>query len=159
MWTGFNWFKVGITGGLLWTRQWNSGFHKRRWISWLSEWLLASQEGLYSVSYLVPWLGVVLHYIITSNYISEGKGKVAPVLSTEHHPMKAYWGSGDIAPPILDLDTRWRWVVRFTPRPIYLRESVTDTHWIGGWVGPTAVLVRRKIPSLYRDSNSRSFSP
>jgi hypothetical protein len=28
-------------------------------------------------------------------------------------------GSGDIAPPILDLGNRWRWVVSFTPRPLY----------------------------------------
>jgi hypothetical protein len=38
---------------------------------------------------------------------------------TEHHVMKEYWGSGGIAPRILDLGTRWRWVVRFTPRPLY----------------------------------------
>jgi len=30
-------------------------------------------------------------------------------------------GSGDIAPRILNLGTRWRWVVSFTPRPLYLR--------------------------------------
>jgi hypothetical protein len=31
-----------------------------------------------------------------------GKDKVAPVLFlTEHHAMKAYWGSGGIAPHIL----------------------------------------------------------
>jgi len=29
------------------------------------------------------------------------KSKVIPVLSTEHHAMKAYWGSGGIAPRIL----------------------------------------------------------
>jgi hypothetical protein len=33
--------------------------------------------------------------------------------------MKTYWGSEDIAPRILNLDTRWRWVVSFTPRPFY----------------------------------------
>jgi hypothetical protein len=33
--------------------------------------------------------------------------------------MKAYWGNGDIAPGILDLGTRWRWVVSFTPQPLY----------------------------------------
>jgi hypothetical protein len=33
--------------------------------------------------------------------------------------MKAYWGSGCIAPRIVDLGTRWRWVVSFTPRPLY----------------------------------------
>jgi hypothetical protein len=27
---------------------------------------------------------------------------------TKHHAMKAYWGSGGIAPRILDLGTRWR---------------------------------------------------
>jgi hypothetical protein len=33
--------------------------------------------------------------------------------------MKAYCGSGGIDPRILDLGTRWRWVVNFTPRPLY----------------------------------------
>jgi hypothetical protein len=33
--------------------------------------------------------------------------------------MKAYCGSGSTAPSILDLGTRWRWVVRFTPQPLY----------------------------------------
>jgi hypothetical protein len=27
---------------------------------------------------------------------------------TEHHAMQAYWGSGGIAPRILDLGTRWK---------------------------------------------------
>jgi len=31
--------------------------------------------------------------------------------------MKAYWGSGSIAPRILDIGTRLRWMVSFTPRP------------------------------------------
>jgi hypothetical protein len=40
---------------------------------------------------------------------AKGK-KFVPVLFflTEHHAMKAYWGSGSITPRILDLDTRWR---------------------------------------------------
>jgi hypothetical protein len=38
---------------------------------------------------------------------------------TKHHAMKTYWGSGYIAPRSLDLGTRWRWVVSFTPRPLY----------------------------------------
>jgi hypothetical protein len=33
--------------------------------------------------------------------------------------MKAYWENEGIAPRILDLGTRWRWVVSFTPRPFY----------------------------------------
>jgi len=30
-----------------------------------------------------------------------------------------YWGSGGIAPCILDLGSRWRWVVSFTLRLLY----------------------------------------
>jgi hypothetical protein len=37
---------------------------------------------------------------------------------------------------ILDLDTSWRRVVSFTPRPLYTRGNSPGTHWIGGWVGP-----------------------
>jgi hypothetical protein len=33
--------------------------------------------------------------------------------------MKTYWGSGGIVPRIVDLGTRWRWVVSFTLRPLY----------------------------------------
>jgi hypothetical protein len=43
---------------------------------------------------------------------------------------------------------------RFTPR-----ERAPDTHWIGVWVGPRAVLdtvVKRKIPSPRRESNPRT---
>jgi hypothetical protein len=43
---------------------------------------------------------------------------------------------------------------RFTPR-----ERTPGTHWIGGWVGPSAVLdavVKRKIPSPRRESNPRT---
>jgi hypothetical protein len=35
--------------------------------------------------------------------------------------MKAYWGSGGIALSILDLGTRWRLVVSFTSRQLYLQ--------------------------------------
>jgi hypothetical protein len=55
--------------------------------------------------------------------------------------MKAYWGSGGIAPLIFltsALDGG-EWSAsrtgRFTPR-----ERAPDTHWIGGWVGPRAGL-------------------
>jgi hypothetical protein len=43
---------------------------------------------------------------------------------------------------------------RFTPR-----EIAPDTHWIGSWVGPRAVLVvvvKRKISSPRRESNPRT---
>jgi hypothetical protein len=40
-----------------------------------------------------------------------GKGKKKVKLSlclTKHHAIKAYWGTGVIAPRILNLGTRWR---------------------------------------------------
>jgi hypothetical protein len=33
----------------LWTWEWTCGFYKRKGISWVAEWLLASQEGLSSM--------------------------------------------------------------------------------------------------------------
>jgi hypothetical protein len=47
---------------------------------------------------------------------------------TKNYAMKTYWGSGGIAPRILDLS-------HFIPR-----ERAPGTHWIGGWVDPRAVL-------------------
>jgi hypothetical protein len=68
-------------------------------------------------------------------------------------------GSGGISLRILDLGTRWEWSAsrsgRFTPR-----ERAAGTHWIGGWVGPRAVLdaaVKRKIPRPRRESNPRTW--
>jgi hypothetical protein len=50
------------------------------------------------------------------HFFIKGKGKVVPVLFlTEHYATKAYWGSGAIAPCILDLGTRWRCMVSFMP--------------------------------------------
>jgi hypothetical protein len=78
---------------------------------------------------------------------------------TEHHAMKAYWENGATAPRILNLGTRWRWVVRFMPLALYLPpsgERAPGIHLIGAWVGPRAGLdavVKRKIPSCCRDSN------
>jgi len=41
------------------------------------------------------------------------KGKVIPI-----HSMKEYGGSGGIVPLIINLYTRWVWVVILTPRPL-----------------------------------------
>jgi hypothetical protein len=38
----------------------------------------------------------------------KGKGKVILVLTSKHHTMKVYWGSGCIAPLIFDLGTKRR---------------------------------------------------
>jgi len=68
---------------LLWTWQWNFGFYKRRGTFFLTCWATVS----FPRKTLIRWL----------------KGKVVSVLFflTEHHAMKAYWGSGGIAWRIL----------------------------------------------------------
>jgi hypothetical protein len=45
------------------------------------------------------------------------------------------------------------------PGRFTLRERASGTHWLGGWVGPRAVLdavVKRKIPSPRRELNPRT---
>jgi len=40
-WTGYIWLTIATSVRLLWTRHWNFGFHKRRWICLPGEWLFA----------------------------------------------------------------------------------------------------------------------
>jgi len=50
------------------------------------------------------------------------KGKAKEKLSlclNMHHTTKTLRGSGGVAPRSLNLGTRWRWAVTFTPRPLY----------------------------------------
>jgi hypothetical protein len=55
--------------------------------------------------------------------------------------MKTYGGSGCIAPYFLDLSTSWRWVVSFTPRPLYPRYPLyrrlggpqSQSGWLEKW--------------------------
>jgi hypothetical protein len=46
---GFIWFRIGISGGLLWTREWTFGLPIMLPNSWEVEQLLASQYGLTSM--------------------------------------------------------------------------------------------------------------
>jgi hypothetical protein len=46
--------------------------------------------------------------------------KTHPVFNRRHEET---WVSGGIAPRILNLRTKWRWVVSLTPRPLYSREK------------------------------------
>jgi len=54
-------------------------------------------------------------------YLTRGKnGKRKVVLClNNYHAMKTYWASGGIASHNLNLCTRRRLVVSFTPRPLY----------------------------------------
>jgi len=44
-------------------------------------------------------------------------------------------------------------VVSFTPRPLYSQGRAPGTHWIGGWVGPRAVLdaIAQPVAQSYTD--------
>jgi hypothetical protein len=84
-----------------------------------------------------------------------------PLCLTKHHAMKVYWGMEVQLHTFLTsaLDGGvWSALRpgRFTPG-----EKAPGTHWIGGWVGPRAVLgavVKRKIPSPARNRNLESRS-
>jgi hypothetical protein len=70
--------------------------------------------------------------------------------------MKPCRGSGSIAPLILNLGTRWRWVVSLTSQLLEGLECESwnpPTHWIGNWVGARAVWTfweREKCSAAYR---------
>ena len=55
------------------------------------------------------------------------------------HAVKAYRGRKGVAPHILNLGIRWRWVVKITPLPLCTQE-ITSTHWIRCWLGPRSGL-------------------
>ena len=57
-----------------------------------------------------------------------------------------------------NLDARWGWVVKATPRPFYLREW-SGTHCIGSWVGHTPGLNECRKSRQYQDSIPGPSSP
>jgi hypothetical protein len=67
-----------------------------------------------------------------------GKGKLVPVFNSLRS--EDVWGSGCIDQHFFDLGISWRWVVRFTTRPLYQEKEPPSTHWIGGWVDPKSSL-------------------
>jgi hypothetical protein len=71
---------------------------------------------------LVGWLvfcHLIMFYLIIMWNNSHMGMPGCSLCLTNHHEIKTYWGSGGICPWILDLDPRWRWVVRFTILPLY----------------------------------------
>jgi hypothetical protein len=55
------------------------------------------------------------------------------------------WRSAGVSLDILNLGTRWRWVVSLTYRPLYPREIVPGTLRIGSWIGPRACVEEKKF--------------
>jgi hypothetical protein len=58
---------------------------------------------------------------------------------------------GGIVPRIPNLGTIWRWVVSFTPWPLYFRGKNPGTRFIGSWVG--------LIPGVDLVAKRRKFFP
>jgi hypothetical protein len=53
---------------------------------------------------------------------------------------------------VLNVSSRWRWVVSFIPLPLY-RHRAIGTHWVGGLMGPEVSLddvEKRKISCPWR---------
>jgi hypothetical protein len=106
-----------------------------------------------------------LIYIYISHDVSEVGSRlckknvnVVPVLLTEHHVMKAYCGSGGIAPCILVS------VLDYVNGQLYATVALPPGKGflVPGWVVPRAGLdaaVKRKISSPYRYSNLRLSNP
>jgi len=84
-----------------------------------------------------------------SNSWGEGldKGKVAPVLRVPRH--EGVLERARIAPIILYLGTRWRWIVSFTSWPLYPHGN---SHWRRG-------RPQRRSGRGGEEKNSRSSSP
>jgi hypothetical protein len=101
-----------------------------------------------------------VHNVYTSPNIVKSKGKVVPVLlfnlALRHEGVlgELRYSSTHSLTSALD-GSEWSasGPGRFTPR-----ERSPDTHWIGGWVDPRAVVdavVKRKIPNPHLKSNPR----
>jgi hypothetical protein len=56
------------------------------------------------------------------------------------HVMKAYRGSRSIALLILNLSTRWKWMVNFTHQLLYSWEGTPNIHWLEDWMSPIAAV-------------------
>jgi hypothetical protein len=63
------------------------------------------------------------------------KNTVVPI-----HDTQALGGSGGVPPLILNLGTKWGWVVDLTPRPLYQRGKSSRSLPDRSWVGPKAGL-------------------
>jgi hypothetical protein len=87
------------------------------------------------------------------------KGKVIPVpnLAPRHKGVLGEWMYSSTHSLTSALDGG-KWSAS-RPGRFTTRKGASGTHWIGGWVGPRAVLdavMKRKIPSPRQESNPRT---
>jgi hypothetical protein len=93
-----------------------------------------------------------LKQLLTQLFCFSGK-KVKLSLCLTNYALchEGIWGSGCIDAHFHDLGTTWRWVVSFTPQPLY-----PGTYWIRGWMDPRAGLddMKKRKFLILPDSNS-----
>jgi hypothetical protein len=82
----------------------------------------------------------------------------------KHHAMKTL-GNGRIVPRMLNFDARWRWVVSFTFRPLYVRGRTSRLPLDSGLGGPQCRCGRcgeesnsQPLPGIETRSSSRNSS-
>jgi hypothetical protein len=64
------------------------------------------------------WASELIKLLLHLSHLLKEKVKLSPCLAKCRF-VKTYLESGSITPHILNLSIRWRWVVTFTPRPLY----------------------------------------
>jgi hypothetical protein len=90
-------------------------------LGWTTQRLIRSKHIELSVHGTEPSLW---YYHTSKHTIIKGKKvklSMCYYFLSVHQATKVYWGSGCIAPRIFHLGTRWRQVVSFTPRLLYLQ--------------------------------------
>jgi hypothetical protein len=113
---------------------------------------------------LSSYLQMIWCFWRPQNSICNNKGKAKLSLRLTDYALchEDVWGSGCVELCILDLGTRWRWVVSITSRPLYPRGKSPGTYWVGGWVGSRTSLddVEKNLaPIGTRTPTPRSSSP
>jgi hypothetical protein len=127
-------FKVtSINYNLYYLKKSDAWFAKQRGQT-TTEWPCQKQVGWFSdhiihlgltVKYRSDWQYILrfTFYGLQQQTTIAFKGKVFPV-----HAMKAYIRSRDVASLMLNLSTRWRWLVNFMPWPLYTLGKTPSAH-------------------------------
>jgi hypothetical protein len=90
--------------------------------------------------------------------------KVVSMLLVKHYIMKTYRGSGSMDQGLIHLGTSWRWVVSFTPLPLYpspgkeppgpLDRRLGGPQSQSGWAGEVKILYSTGTRTLMSLSSS-----
>jgi hypothetical protein len=100
----------------------------------------------YCVCHKDPWcVKVKVNLFLCFNWAPRHEGVLREWMCSSNHSLTSPVDGGEWSASRLG---------RFTPK-----ERAPVTHWIEGWVGSISVLdavVKRKIPSSFRESNSRT---